>query len=120
VSEFRWSSFHEYINKSIITDVDFVLNMFSTDREKAIVLFEAFTNEKKDDLCLDYDEKVRVSDNEIRAFVLQHGVSDISQFLQLEKQERDKIIKSMKSVEGVTVRQLSRLTGMSKSVINRI
>jgi len=120
ISEFRWSSFHEYIGKPIITDIDFVLDLFSPDRKKAVELFTAYMNEQNNDLCLDYAEKTRVPDSKIRAILLEHNISDINQLLQLEKQKRDKIIRFLKSVEGVTIRQLSRLTGISKSVIDRI
>ena len=34
--------------------------------------------------------------------------------------KRDEIIKAIKSIDGVTVRQLSRITGISKSTIDRI
>ena len=43
-----------------------------------------------------------------------------SEIRQIEKRKRDDIIKNLKSIEGVTIRQLSRITGISKSVINRI
>lgn len=94
--------------------------MFSPDRQKAIELFAAFTNNQNDDKCLDYDEKIRVSDIEIRAILSQHSVSNINQLLQLKKHKRDEIIKAIKSIDGATVRQLSRITGISKSTIDRI
>ncbi len=119
-SDFRWSSFYEYINKPMITDIDFALDMFSPNRQKALELFKAFTKEQNNDRCLDYDEKIRVSDSKIRAILLQQGVSDTNQLLKLEKQKRNKIIKTLKSLEGVTIRQLSRITGISKSAIDRI
>ena len=34
VSEFRWSSFHEYVGEPVLTDVDFALNMFSQTMKK--------------------------------------------------------------------------------------
>jgi putative transposase len=41
-------------------------------------------------------------------------------FKQLEKKKRNNILKNLKSIKGVTIRQLSRVTGISKSLINRI
>jgi putative transposase len=120
VSEFRWSSFHEYVGEPVLTDVDFALNMFSPDNEKALELFKIFMNETNNDRCLDYEERVSVSDSEIKAILLQKNIQNINQLLQLNKQERNKIIKDLKSIEGVSIRQLSRLTGISKSVIARI
>ena len=47
LDEYRWSSFNEYINNTQLIDADFALNMFSTDREKAIKLFVEHNNEQK-------------------------------------------------------------------------
>jgi REP element-mobilizing transposase RayT len=120
ISDYRWSSIHEYIKKPAITDIDFALKIFSSDREKAVELFEKFMDKQNDDQCLDDIEKVRVPDSEIRTMLLEQGFSNINQLLRLEKQKRNEIIKSLKSVEGVTIRQLSRITGIPKSVIDRI
>ncbi|MEW5783802.1 MAG: transposase [Bacillota bacterium] len=120
VYDFRWSSFQEYMKKQVITNIDFALDMFSADRQKAIILFEAFMNEQSNYLCLDYDDKTRVPDSEIKAILLKKGVSDINELPRLEKRKRDEIINALKSIEGVTIRQLSRLTGITKSVIGRI
>ena len=54
--------------------------MFSNDKKKAIELFEKYTTEKNDDKCLEYGEKSRVSDNEIRAYFQQFGITNISEF----------------------------------------
>jgi len=47
---------------------------------KAIELFEKYTTEKNDDNCLEYGEKSRVSDNKIRAYFQQFGITNISEF----------------------------------------
>lgn len=120
VSGFPWSSYHEYTKTPILTDTSIVLGLFSPDREKALELFVKFMNEENADQCLDNDKEPRISDSEIRAMLLLHGVSDSDQFRQLQKQKRDEIIIVLKSIEGVTIRQLSRITGISKSVVNRI
>ena len=120
VSEYRWSSFLEYIKEPVVADVDFALNMFSSDRDSAIALFQTFTNEQNSDQCLDYDDRLRVPDNMIKAMLEQHNISDINHLLQLNIKKRNEILKTLKKVEGVTIRQLSRLTGLSKSVIARI
>lgn len=118
--DFKWSSIHDYIKAPVITDTFFALNMFSKDREKAVSLFLEFMKKQNDDHCLDISEKARVSDEELKALLSRHSVYNINQLLKLEKSKRYEIIRSLKSIEGITVRQLSRLTGISKSNINRI
>ena len=120
VTDYKWSSFHEYIEKPLITEINFALDMFSPNRKKAIELFAAYMNEQKNDQCLDYEEKARVPDSEIRVILAEQGVPDANRLQRLDRQKRDEIIRVLKSVEGVTVRQLARITGISKSVIGRV
>ena len=44
----------------------------------------------------------------------------ISAMQRLEKGERDAVIRKMKVMPDVSIRQLARITGISKSVIDRI
>ena len=71
-------------------------------------------------MCLEDDERVKVSDIELRDKFVQLGIINASEVRQLEKSKRNDILKNLKSIAGVTIRQLSRMTGISKSVINRI
>ncbi|MEN3003308.1 hypothetical protein [Dehalobacterium formicoaceticum] len=52
-------------------------------------------------------------------YFAQHDIYDINELKQLEISKRNKIIEAEKSKKGVTVRQLSRITGITKSVIDR-
>jgi len=46
------------------------------------------------------------------------AIGNINELQRLEKSKRNTIIKEIKSIEGVTIRQLSRITGISKRVID--
>jgi REP element-mobilizing transposase RayT len=120
IKVYKWSSYNEYINEAVVINKDFVLEMFSSDKKKAIEMFSKFNCQKNNDMCLEDEEKLRVSDNELRHRFTQLGIINISEFRQLVKSRRNDILKNLKSIEGVTIRQLSRVTGISKSVINRI
>jgi REP element-mobilizing transposase RayT len=66
--DYKWSSYNEYIKEPTITDIEFILEILSANREKALVLFIEHTIEQNDDKCLDYEEKVRLSDHEVRGY----------------------------------------------------
>ena len=120
IKGYEWSSYNEYINEAAVINRDFVLEMFSIDKKKAVEMFSKFNCQKNNDMCLEDDEKVKVSDIELRDKFVQLGIINASEVRQLEKSKRNDILKNLKSIEGVTIRQLSRMTGISKSVINRI
>lgn len=120
IQEYKWSSYNEYIKKPVIIDATFALQIFSTERKNATQLFIEHTNEQNEDKCLEYSEKSRLSDNEVGEYIEKLGLKSGNELQHLEISKRNDIIKNLKSIEGVTIRQLSRKTGISKSVIDRI
>ena len=72
--------------------------------------------------CLELDEtvKVTVGDREVRQHLLEHfDISDSIKVQTLDKELRNEIIISCLEL-GTGLRQLSRLTGVTYGVINRI
>lgn len=120
VSACEWTSYQTYIRDANMVDIDDVLNLFSPDRSKAISLYKEHMNEQNDDQCLDDWVKLRVSDSEVNIFLRQWGIANSSSLQQMDKGRRNAIIKDLKKIKGVSVRQLSRVTGISKSVIGRV
>ncbi|WP_077369367.1 transposase [Anaerosalibacter sp. Marseille-P3206] len=120
LTDYYWSSYGEYVGRPKIVDVDFPLELFSTDRKNAIDLFIKYMKENNNDECLDYIELIRLTDSEVKNRFLELGISNMSELQQLEKSKRNEILVKIKSVEGVSIRQLSRITGISKSVIGKI
>jgi putative transposase len=120
VFESKWTSIHEYIRKGNMVDIDLGLNLFSPDRKKATKLFIEYMKELNNDQCLDDKVKVRMPDSEVREYLQKLGITTSSILQQMEKEKRDATLAKVKKLNGVTVRQLSRITGISKSVIDRI
>lgn len=119
-ASFSWSSYREYIGNPEIIDIEFALDMFSPDREKAKSLFQQYMNEINSDQCLEYQDMKAVSDEEILDYLKQLGILNSSELQRLDKHDRDKIISDIKKTFAVSIRQLARITGISKSVLDRI
>lgn len=119
VDEYRWTSYKEYIKKSGLVNVDLALNYFSNDPSKAKVLLMEFMNKDNEDQCLDIVVKIKLTDEEVREHIRKLGISNPSMFQIMDKDKRDHILNKLKSIEGITIRQLSRVTGLSRSIINR-
>lgn len=120
VFENKWTSIHEYIGNADMIDIDIVLTQFSSNRNEALSLFLEFNQESNEDQCLDDFIIAKKSDSEVLEYLNEIGITNITMLQQMDKKERNKIIASLKGVEGISVRQLSRITGISKSVISRI
>lgn len=121
LEEYKWSSYKEYIESGKIIDVDFALDFFSEDRAVATQRFISFTNEKNEDQCLEYEVNKRVDDIEAREIIKNiAGIKNINEIQSFEKEKRDELIKKIKNVEGVSIRQIARVTGISYNSVLRI
>ncbi len=120
ILEYPWSSYREYIENPKICDIEFTLNLFSEDREKAMRLFKEFNLEENKDKCLEYDQNMRWKDPEAIDFIKRiSGVQSPLEIQGFEKEKRNDIIKKCKE-EGLSIRQIERLTGISFGVIRGI
>jgi putative transposase len=115
----KWTSIHEYVHKMDMVDIDVGFRLFHEDRKIARPLFIAYMQQPNQDQCLDDDVKVRMSDDEVRDHLIKMGITSNSDLQRLDKEERDRILVMLKELKGVNIRQLSRITGISRSVIQR-
>lgn len=118
--QYKWSSYQDYLHDPIYTDIDFVLQFFSIERTEALKSFQNYMNKINNDTCMDFYDERNVTDEEIIEQIQKLGIKNISELQKLKKDQRDEIIRLIKKIEGVRIRQLSRITGLSKSVIGRI
>lgn len=114
--EYKFSSYLDYINYNSFIDYDFVYELLSADE------FEKFNNQKNDDLCLELKEQVsiRLTDEDAKQIIEKKtGCKTVEEFqrLQLNKQKMALIYFREK---GMSIRQISRLTGISKGKIERL
>lgn len=119
IFECQWTSIHEYFHKATIVDVDYPLQFFSSDRKQALLLFKDYMEKPNDDQCLEDTVRIRLTDDEVKRYLFDIGVSNINMLQQLDKEERDSVLFKLKAVNGISLRQIARVTGISKSVIQR-
>ncbi len=119
IADYKWSSFREYIGEQKIIDIDFVLGLFNDDREKAIDGFKRFHDIIGSDSCLEIEEKKRLKDDEAKEIINRTCSITCCTKLQLfETDKKNQCLKMLKE-EGLSTRQIARLTGISRSIIIR-
>jgi len=64
-------------------------------------------------------ERKNLSDEEVRMFLNNLGFASISELQRLEKEQRDDVLRELIRISGASTRQLARITGISKSVVDR-
>ena len=116
IDDYRFSSYNDYIEEdSDIVDLDFAFSLLKKDA------FIAFNNEKNDDICLDIDPKeFRINDSDAREIIKKVSKCDnATEFQELPQEKRDKYIRKLKE-RGLSIRQISRLTGVSFAIVRKI
>lgn len=117
ISDYKWSSYNDYIKNEGITDTDFALGIMNKDKRKAIEEFIKFHDEENEDKCLDIENKIRLSDEEAKEIIRKEwGISSPLELKDFEKEKRRASIKLLKNM-GISTRQLARLTGISRTII---
>jgi len=116
IDEYRFSSYNDFIaEKSGVVDLDFPLSFMKKNE------FVVFNNEKNEDVCLDtHPSDFRINDADAQKILKKITKCDnATEFQMLDKKQRDKYIKKLKK-NGLSIRQISRLTGVSFAIVRKI
>ncbi len=119
--EYRWSSCKDYYtNNSIFIQTQFILGLFAEEIELATRRFIQYMREDTREKCLEAKEAKRASDDKVRQEItgILSGLS-ISDLQQLDRKDRDQLLRSIKEIEGSSLRQIARITGLTVYTIHR-
>jgi len=115
VEDYEFSSYREYTDRKWIVDTDFVLDILPLDE------FTTFNHEESMDKCLEIEEKeaVRLTDEQAKAIIeLCSGCRNVTEFQALPKADQEKFIEEFRN-KGLSIRQIVRLTGTSKGLVEK-
>jgi len=114
--EYPYSSFNCYMETkgNQLVDVDFVLNIMCKEQ------LEKYHSIANGDKYLDITERpFRVTDEHAKEIIRKVSkCKNASEFQLLETKERNCYIRKLRK-EGLSIRQISRLTGISKGIVER-
>ena len=109
--DYPHSSMREYIEYPVLTDTSFGLSMLPLQE------FIEFHRQQSDDQCMEMENRIRLTDEDARALILKIAkCRNAAEFQQLEKSVRNDCIQKLHN-KGMSIRQISRLTGISKRII---
>ncbi|MGN0169635.1 MAG: transposase [Lachnospiraceae bacterium] len=117
VNQYKWCNYLAYLGEKDFTDTEKVMAYFDGRSE-----FETFVNSASNEECMDIScaKHTFVSDEMGREMIQKiSGCKNVAEFQRLERNERNSYIKKMKEA-GLSVRQISRLTGVSKTVVGNV
>ena len=115
LGEYKYCSYSDYVNEySELIDKDFVFQTVSKDA------FINFNNEINDEKFLDIDDFVfKINDEDARKIIKKiTGCNNTTELQLFSSDERNKYLRKIKQ-KGISVRQISRLTGISRWLIDK-
>ena len=114
--EYPYSSWREYLTQPWLADVEVTDTLIERDD---LIAFHALPGNEK---CLDIADKpmVRLTDEQAKVVMVKAtGCENASDFQRLTPIKRDKAILRLRK-SGLSLRQISRLTGVSIMIIRRV
>lgn len=130
-SDYKWSSYELYINavskESCPVNVEFILSIFSKERNKAEELFKAYSRQENNDRFIEYKsdkqtEKPMLSEREAGVVVLDYlrenslCLNDLKKSMNT-KLRRDLIVQ-LKST-SLSVRQIANILDIDRNIVQR-
>lgn len=124
IGDYPWSSYNNYLNSGTyetnLLDLDFTLNLFSDNSTKAIKAFTDFHKYLKDDHCLDIEDGNRISDLEAADIIkTKFELKNAKDLMEFESNQRNECIRELKVKYNLSNRQIERLTGINRGIIQR-
>jgi len=120
--EYLWSSYHEYVG--VVTDhggfidCDFALGMFSSETEEAVAGCIEYMGQPQHEKYLEQREKRKFTDDEVKLELDKlMTAKSIHMLSQVERSRRDEILRNLRQVDGISIRQIERVTGIGRNVI---
>ena len=117
VGDYEYSSYREYVGTAQVIDTEFVYHHISPD------YFVQMHSQLEVTQCLDVTQEKsspRVTDEQARRIIDKHTkCTSASDFQRLDIATRNKYLKLLKE-HGLSIRQISRLTGISFGIVSRV
>lgn len=122
MEDYQWSSYQEYVKESKIINNKPILRLFSSYKQKAIKDFIEFhkVNLIQDNLndFMEYEIFKRLDDSQAKKFLIEIlGVNNIQELISYDLVKRNKYLKKLKGIRGISNAQIARLTGLSKRMV---
>ena len=112
-SEYPWSSYSAYGDEKSFVDTG-VLEGYVRDREA----YETWIAEENDDECLEYMPPKHDDKWALKVIRKQLDGQSGTALQGMERDERDQALRRLKKA-GMTIRQIERLTGISRGIVQR-
>lgn len=120
LSNYKWTNYMDYVREHNHTDIDLVLNIINTDRKIAVREFINYINQSNDDKCMEITERQKISDEDAKKIIrIQCKMDNTIDLQKLDKAKRNMHLRELKKIHGLSIKQIERLTGINRGIVQR-
>ena len=114
VSDYAWSSYQEYVENRTFIDTAFAFELIDMSN------FVEFHQTESSEKFLDYEIKTfQVSDTEAKKIIAEiSSCNSITEFQMIVPDDQKAFVRKFKDA-GMSIRQINRMTGVSKGIVER-
>lgn len=122
--EYIWSSYNEYIDNAKIIDTKLLFNIFSTNlieaKQEFIKFHQIISQFEKEYKDVEIIDKLKINDKEAITIICDKlNIKNVKEILNLNNNIRNEKIAQIKKIEGLSNRQLARILGINRKIIDR-
>lgn len=122
--DYKWSSCGVYYGGAgyipDLTKPQLIWSLFSDSKDSAIEQLAQYESEENDDQCLGFAERTRMTIDKARKIIQEEmGNQAIGCLQSMPQEERDQILRRLKGIKGISLRQVSMLSGLTVYQINK-
>lgn len=118
--DYPWTNYAEYARRLNKPALQFVLGVFDSDPDTALLSFSEFINMENEDECLEITETRKINDAGAVKIIREYCRVDAPSALQgFDIDRRNSCLRALKQTYGLSIRQLERLTGINRGIIQR-
>lgn len=111
ITDYKHSSIVEYLEQKEIVDTKFVFSIMPKEE------FINFHEQEVSERCLDIEENYRLTDREAIEIIYKvTKCKSLTEIQNLDRIKRNSLIRKL-YLKGLSIRQISRLTGISKKIV---
>ncbi len=115
-ADYKWSSYNQYTERDRFVDIKYALSRFSDNFAEAVKQFEQFNSEKNNDVCLEVNKNNnKISDDDLRQIISHKFGLDAIEIGKEIREKQDEILRAAKKVDGASIRQIARVTGLGST-----
>ena len=124
--DYKWSSYKEYIGRRQIINPKMLLLLFDEKEDEAIKKFIKYHNiQSSSELydLIEYEMREKITDEQVSKYICELfnlEYEEIRQILNNNIEKRKEILIRCKKIKGVTNRQIARIFGINRKIVDRV